>query len=155
MGWKHYQTVDNPKMRAPGLKGTVWYPSTKIQNPSNLQYFILSSIYPIPAFEKKYLFPKMSKNHTKIHTKPPNCGYGYKHRDLPLLETWPRYWQKLKAVLRDVKTAFACAPALTWKQSLGRLLFRPKMITYTLTAIKSCSADQKLMLSNGDQKPEK
>ena len=24
----------------------------------------------------------MSKNHLKVYTKPPNSGYGYKHRDL-------------------------------------------------------------------------
>ena len=36
----------------------------------------------------------MFKNHQKIYTKPPNGGYGNKHRDLSLLETWPRYWQK-------------------------------------------------------------
>ena len=43
---------------------------------------------------KKYLFPKMSKNHPKIYTKPPNGGYGNKQRDLVLLKTWLRYWQK-------------------------------------------------------------
>ena len=37
----------------------------------------------------------MPKSHSKIYTKPPNSGYGYKHRDLSLLETWARqYWQK-------------------------------------------------------------
>ena len=36
----------------------------------------------------------MSKNHPKIYTKPPNGGYGNKQRDLALLKTWPRYWQK-------------------------------------------------------------
>ena len=29
----------------------------------------------------------MPKNHPKIYTKLPNGGYGYKHRDLALLET--------------------------------------------------------------------
>ena len=29
----------------------------------------------------------MPKNHPKIYTKPPNSDYGYKHRDLLLLET--------------------------------------------------------------------
>ena len=33
----------------------------------------------------------MPKNHPKIYTKPPNSGYGYKHRDLVLLETWARF----------------------------------------------------------------
>ena len=36
----------------------------------------------------------MSKSHPKLYTKPSNSGYGYKHRDLALLETWARYWQK-------------------------------------------------------------
>ena len=36
----------------------------------------------------------MSKNHPKIYPKPPNGGYGKKQRDLALLKTWPRYWQK-------------------------------------------------------------
>ena len=36
----------------------------------------------------------MSKNHPKIYTKHPNGGYGDKQRDLALLNTWPRYWQK-------------------------------------------------------------
>ena len=36
----------------------------------------------------------MSKYHPKIYTKPPNGGYGNKQRDLALLKTWPRYWQK-------------------------------------------------------------
>ena len=36
----------------------------------------------------------MPKNHPKIYTKLPNSAYGYKHRDLALLETRPRYWQK-------------------------------------------------------------
>ena len=36
----------------------------------------------------------MSKNHPNIYTKLPNGGYGNKQRDLALLETWLRYWQK-------------------------------------------------------------
>ena len=36
----------------------------------------------------------MSKNQPKIYTKLPNGGYWNKQRDLALLETWPRYWQK-------------------------------------------------------------
>ena len=31
----------------------------------------------------------------KNHPKPPNSGYGYKLRDLTLLDwTWTRFWQK-------------------------------------------------------------
>ena len=36
----------------------------------------------------------MPKNHPKIYPKPLNGDYGNKHRDLALLKTWPRYWQK-------------------------------------------------------------
>ena len=36
----------------------------------------------------------MPKITQKFYTKPPNSGYGYKYRDLALLETWARYWQK-------------------------------------------------------------
>ena len=43
----------------------------------------------------------MPKNRPKICTKLPNSGYGYKHRDLALLETWPRYWQKGRAKRRQ------------------------------------------------------
>ena len=56
----------------------------------------------------------MSKNHLKVYTKPPNSGYGYKHRDLgdlALLKMWLRYWQEGRQ-LSDVKTAFMSTPAL-------------------------------------------
>ena len=46
----------------------------------------------------------MPKNHPKIYTKPPNSGYGYKHRDLAERE---RDIGR-KAVLSDVKTDFTC-----------------------------------------------
>ena len=76
MRWKHYQVG----------RGLVWYPSTnsslQFDFPSlpdlQLQHFIFSSIY--LSFGIKYLFPKMPKNHPKIYTKPPNSGYGYKHK---------------------------------------------------------------------------
>ena len=67
--------------------GTVWYPSTnsslrisifRIHQIFNISYFLQFNL----SFEKKYLFPKMPKNHPKIYTKPPNRGYGYKHRDI-------------------------------------------------------------------------
>ena len=56
----------------------------------NISYFPQFNL----SFEKKYLFLKMHKNHPKVYTKSPNSGYGYKGRDLALLETWARYWQK-------------------------------------------------------------
>ena len=52
----------------------------------------------------------MPKNHPKIYTKLPNTGYGYKHRDLALLETWTRYWQKGRVKLRQ--TAFTCTTTM-------------------------------------------
>ena len=36
----------------------------------------------------------MLQNLPKIYTKAPKSGYGYKHRDLALPETWPRCWEK-------------------------------------------------------------
>ena len=96
MGWKHYQTVDPtpPKRkREPQSVGdclvSIYQFLTSnfnFPNPSNLpdiSYFPQFNL----SFEKKYLFPKMPKNHSKIFTKLPNSGYDYKHRDLPLLET--------------------------------------------------------------------
>ena len=48
----------------------------------------------------------MSKNHPKIYTKSQKSGYGYNDRDLALLKTWPRYWQKDR--VKDIKTTFTC-----------------------------------------------
>ena len=53
------------------------------------------------SLRKKYLFLKMSKNHPKIYTKPPNGSYRNKQRDLALLKTWPKYWQKGRVKLRE------------------------------------------------------
>ena len=76
-----------PRKRSPGWWGTVWYPSTNF----TLQMSIKSSIFHIflnlPYPLKKSLFPKMPRNRTDIYPKPPNSSYGYKHRDLALLET--------------------------------------------------------------------
>ena len=52
----------------------------------------------------------MSKNHPKIHTKPPSGGYGNKQRDLALLKRDRDIGRN--TVLSDVKTAFRCTPAL-------------------------------------------
>ena len=77
MVWKHYQV-------GRGLF------SIRLPIP-NFKFQFSKSIKPFPqfnlTFEKKYLFPKMPKNHPKMYTKPPNSGHGYKHRDLALLET--------------------------------------------------------------------
>ena len=94
MRWKHYQTVDLPKWEAQvgkglfGIRPLIITSHFNIPNPPNLQRFIFSSIN--LSIEKKNLFPKMLKNLQKL----PNSGYGYKHRDLALLETRARYWQK-------------------------------------------------------------
>ena len=98
MDWKHYQTVD-PLQKEPqvgrGLFGirfstnsSLYISIFQIHQILNISYFRQFNL----SFEKKYLFPKMPKNHPKIYTKPPNSGYGYKHRDLALLETRARYW---------------------------------------------------------------
>ena len=93
MGWKHYQTVDHPKWepqvgrRLFGIRLLILHFKFQI---SNISYFTQFNLF----FEKKNLFPKMSKNHPKIYAKPPNGGYGNKQRELVLLKTWPRYWHK-------------------------------------------------------------
>ena len=88
------------KKRAPGWYGTVWCPSTnsslqisiyQIHQIFNISYFPQFNL----SFEKKISFPQCPK----IYTKLQNSGYGYKHRDLVLLETC-------------VKTAFTCTSAL-------------------------------------------
>ena len=56
----------------------------------NISYFPQFNL----SFEKKYLFPKMPKNHPNIYTKPPNRGWWDEQKDLASLETWPSYWQK-------------------------------------------------------------
>ena len=79
MGWKHYQTVDHPK-REPqagsGLFGIrlliLHFKFQFIKSIKSSTFHIsLNLTYPL---RKKYLFPKMPKNHPKIYTKPPNSG---------------------------------------------------------------------------------
>ena len=73
-------------MRAPGWKGTVWYPSSNY----SLQILIsqIHQIFKYAAYplRKNISFPKMPINHPKIYTKRLNSGYAYKHGDLALLE---------------------------------------------------------------------
>ena len=100
MGWKHYHTVDHPKWEPQvgwGLFGIrLLILHFKFQFSKSFQssrcHILLNLSYSLR--KKISLSQNVQKNHPKIYTKPPNGGYGYKHRDLALLETWPRYWQK-------------------------------------------------------------
>ena len=79
MGWKHYQTVDHPK-REPQVGSGLFgirllmlhfkFQFTKSIKSATFQ-ISLNLTYPL---RKKYLFPKMHKNHPKIYRKPPNSG---------------------------------------------------------------------------------
>ena len=78
MGLEHYQTVDPPKESllhvGRGLYGVhlpVLYFKFNFPNPSNLQHIFLNLTYPL---RKRYLFPKIPKNHPKIYKKLPNSG---------------------------------------------------------------------------------
>ena len=79
MGWKHYQTVDHPKWEpqvGSGLFGIrLLILHFKFQFTKSIKstaiHISLNLTYPL---RKKYLFPKMPKNHPKIYTKPPNSG---------------------------------------------------------------------------------
>ena len=72
MGWKH-----------PSTNSSLQISIFQIHRIFNISYFFQFNLF----FEKKYLFSKMSKNHPKIYTKPPNGGNGNKQRDLVLLKT--------------------------------------------------------------------
>ena len=79
MGWKHYKTVDHPK-REPQVGSGLFgirllmlhfkFQFTKSIKSATFQ-ISLNLTYPL---RKKYLFPKMPKNHPKIYRKPPNSG---------------------------------------------------------------------------------
>ena len=79
MGWKHYQTVD-PRSRESqvgrglfGIRLLILHFKFQFSNSikSSTFHIFLNLTYPS---RKKNLFPKMSKNHPKIYTKPPNSG---------------------------------------------------------------------------------
>ena len=72
----------HPRFLAQNLSKKVWLIH------KSLRYFPQFNL----SFEKKPLFAKMPKHHPKIYTK--SSGYGCNDRDLVLLKTWPRYWQK-------------------------------------------------------------
>ena len=68
MGWKHFQTV-NPRKREPqvgerlfGFRLLIPILSFQIHRTFNISYFPQFNL----SFEKKYIFPKMPKNHLKI-----------------------------------------------------------------------------------------
>ena len=92
MGWKHYQKVYHPKCEPEVDRGLFGIRLLVLH--FKFQFFQIHQIFSILYFsqfnlffEKKYLFPKMSKNHPKNYTKLPNGCYGYKHRDLALFKT--------------------------------------------------------------------
>ena len=79
MGWKHYQTVDHPK-REPqvgsglfGIRLLNLILDFKFQFSKSIKsskfHIFLNLTYPL---RKKYLFPKLPKNHPKIYKRPPN-----------------------------------------------------------------------------------
>ena len=79
MGWKHYQTVDPRKRESQVARGLFGirllilhfkFQFSKSIKSSTFHIF-LNLTYPL---RKKYLFPKMPKNHPKIYTKLPNSG---------------------------------------------------------------------------------
>ena len=117
MGWKHYQTVDHPKWEPQVGRGLFGIRLLILHFKFQFSKSIKSLIFHIflnltYSLRKKYLFPKMSKNHPKIYTKPPNGGYGNKQRDLALLKTWPRYWQKGRVKPRQ--NSLHVYPRLNW-----------------------------------------
>ena len=95
MGWKRYQTAEIER-RAPGWQGTVWYPCTnsslqisifQIHQKSSTFHIFLNLTYPL---RKTISFPKCPKLTQKFtpnrQTVVMAPGYGYKYRDLALLE---------------------------------------------------------------------
>ena len=92
MGWEHYQTVD-PLEKEPqvcrGLFGVrllilhLKFQFSKSIKSSTFHIF-LNLTYPL---SKKNHIHKMSKNHSKIFSKPQNIGKCSTRRDLALLET--------------------------------------------------------------------
>ena len=107
---EHFQTVDLPK-ESPRLVGDClvsiyqfFSSNFNFPNPSNLpEHFIFysTSTYPL---RKNMSFQNAQKSPwPNIYTKPPNSDYGFKHRDLALLETLPRYWQKGRVKQRQTR----------------------------------------------------
>ena len=87
MGWKHYQTVDPPKREPQVGRGLFGIRPLILHFKLQFSKSIKSSTFLI-FLNLTYLLRKnMLQNLPKIYTKPPNIGYGYKHRDLALPET--------------------------------------------------------------------
>ena len=76
MGWKHYQTVDSRKREPQVARGLFGIRLLILHFKFQFSKSIKSSYSPQfnLSFGKKYLFPKMPKNHPKIYTKPTNSG---------------------------------------------------------------------------------
>ena len=90
-----------------------------------LQIFDISYSQFKLSFKKKYLFPKMPKNHPNIYTKPQNIGLCSKWRDLALVEMCSRHWHKWHVERRQnslqVKSRLNCFLASSYEPSF--LLF--------------------------------
>ena len=74
MGWKHYQTVDHPKWEPQVFRGLfgicLLILHFKFQFSKSIKSSIIISYFPQfnISFEKKYLFPEMSKIRTQKFT---------------------------------------------------------------------------------------
>ena len=128
MGSKHYHTADHPKWDRQVCRGLfgirLLILHFKFQFSKSIKSLIFHIFLNLTYSLRKNLFPKMSKNHSKIYTKPPNGGYGNKQGVLALLKTWPRYRQKSRVKRRQnslhvyprLNTGLKC---LTEKQITG------------------------------------
>ena len=120
MGWKHYQTVDQPKREPQVGSGLFGIRLLILHYKFQFSKSIKSSTFHISLrqfnlpFEKKYLFPKMPKNHPNIYTKPPNRR-NVMSREIQRCLKRDRRDIGRKAVLSHVKTASTCTPALNQK----------------------------------------
>ena len=89
MGCEHHQTIDPPPPRGP-FDVHLLISIFQIHQVFNILYFPQFNL----PFEKKVFLSQNAQKSPKLYPKPPNRGYGYKHRDLALLEKWASYWQK-------------------------------------------------------------
>ena len=136
MGWRHCETVHHPKWEPQvgrglfGIRLLILHFKFQFSRPikSLIFHIFPNSTY---SLRKKYLFPKMSKNHPNTYTKPPNGGYGNKQRDIALLKTWPRYWQKGRVKRRQNSLhVYPCLEALLNRIGVGRIRTFPFVLRH-------------------------